>query len=68
MLNVNLRTTANSAKIDCPPGSHLPRYDDQQFYVEGLLPFIRDVDVDGEPSNTKAATFGGTQSMLHFMS
>lgn len=28
----------------CPRGSHLPQYDDQEVYFEGLVRFIRDVD------------------------
>lgn len=29
--------------LHCPDGSHLPMYDDQQVYFDGLLRFLRDV-------------------------
>jgi len=34
----------NGRYLHCPDGSHLPMYDDQQVYFEGLLRFLRDVD------------------------
>ena len=30
--------------LDCPNGSHLAMYDDQQVYMEGLIKFIKDVN------------------------
>jgi proline iminopeptidase len=30
--------------LECPQGSHMAMYDDQQVYFEGLIDFIRDVD------------------------
>jgi proline iminopeptidase len=30
--------------LDCPDGSHMAMYDDQQRYVEGLIQFLNDVD------------------------
>jgi proline iminopeptidase len=30
--------------LDCPYGSHLAMYDDQQRYFAGLIGFLRDVD------------------------
>jgi proline iminopeptidase len=33
--------------LDCPDGSHMAMYDDQQRYFEGLIAFLK--DVDGSP-------------------
>ncbi len=35
----------NGRYLHCPDGSHLAMYDDQVIYFEGLIRFIRDVDV-----------------------
>jgi proline iminopeptidase len=29
----------------CPNGSHLAMYDDQQTYMNGVMAFLRDVDM-----------------------
>jgi len=34
----------NGRYLNCPNGSHLALYDDQEVYFEGLIEFIRDVD------------------------
>jgi proline iminopeptidase len=31
--------------LDCPSGSHMAMFDDQQRYFDGLIGFLRDVDV-----------------------
>lgn len=36
----------NGRYLHCPNGSHFALYDDQVTYFEGLIRFIRDVDVD----------------------
>jgi len=36
---------ANGRYLYCPNGSHLALYDDQVIYFDGLIKFIRDVDV-----------------------
>ena len=33
--------------LHCPNGSHLAMYDDQEHFFQGLIEFIRDVDVSG---------------------
>jgi proline iminopeptidase len=33
--------------LDCPNGSHLAMYDDQQVYMAGVIRFIKDVDAGG---------------------
>jgi proline iminopeptidase len=30
--------------LDCPDGSHMAMFDDQQRYFSGLIDFLRDVD------------------------
>ena len=35
----------NGRFLYCPNGSHLAEYDDQQTYFDGLIKFIKDVDV-----------------------
>ena len=35
--------------LDCPNGSHLAMYDDQQTYMAGLIAFLRDVDAGKGP-------------------
>ena len=30
--------------LECPNGSHLAMYDDQQTYFEGLIQYVNDVD------------------------
>ena len=32
--------------LDCPDGSHMAMYDDQQRYFDGLIGFLKDVDGD----------------------
>ncbi len=32
--------------LDCPDGSHMAMYDDQERYFEGLVTFLKDVDAD----------------------
>jgi proline iminopeptidase len=34
----------NGRYLNCPNGSHLALYDDQEVYFDGLIEFIRDVD------------------------
>jgi len=34
----------NGRYLDCPNGSHLAMYDDQQVYFAGLIKFVHDVD------------------------
>lgn len=34
----------NGRYLYCPDGSHLPMYDDQEVYFDGLIRFIHDVD------------------------
>ena len=36
---------SNGRYLHCPDGSHLAIYDDQVIYFDGLIKFIRDVDV-----------------------
>ena len=36
---------SNGRYLHCPDGSHLAMYDDQVVYFDGLIKFIRDVDV-----------------------
>ena len=36
---------SNGRYLHCPNGSHLAMYDDQVIYFDGLIKFIRDVDV-----------------------
>jgi proline iminopeptidase len=36
---------SNGSYLHCPDGSHLAMYDDQVIYFDGLIKFIRDVDV-----------------------
>jgi proline iminopeptidase len=35
---------AHGRYVECPNGSHLAMYDDQQAYMAGVLAFLRDVD------------------------
>jgi proline iminopeptidase len=30
--------------LDCPDGSHMAMFDDQQRYFDGLIHFLREVD------------------------
>jgi len=30
--------------LDCPDGSHMAMFDDQQRYFAGLIEFLRDID------------------------
>jgi proline iminopeptidase len=34
----------NGAYLDCPNGSHLAMWDDQQVYMSGVINFIKQVD------------------------
>jgi proline iminopeptidase len=38
------RTLAQGRYLDCPDGSHMAMYDDQQRYFTGLVRFLTDVD------------------------
>ena len=35
----------NGTYLHCPNGSHLSQYDDQKIFFEGLIKFIKDVDL-----------------------
>jgi proline iminopeptidase len=35
---------AHGRYLDCPDGSHMSMYDDQQRYFDGLIGFLNDVD------------------------
>jgi len=35
----------NGRFLLCPNGSHLSQFDDQEIYFEGLIKFIKDVDL-----------------------
>jgi len=39
----------NGRYLLCPDGSHLPMYDDQQVYFDGLLRFLQDVNEGAFP-------------------
>jgi proline iminopeptidase len=39
------KTVSQGRYLFCPQGSHLAIYDDQQVYFEGLIQFVRDIDV-----------------------
>ena len=34
----------NGSYLDCPNGSHMAMYDDQEVYMNGVIKFIKDVD------------------------
>jgi len=36
----------NGQYLNCPNGSHLSMYDDQQVYMQGLLKFLETVDMN----------------------
>jgi proline iminopeptidase len=38
------RTVRRGRYLDCPQGSHMAMYDDQQRYFDGLVRFLDDVD------------------------
>jgi proline iminopeptidase len=38
------RTLAHGRYLDCPDGSHMAMYDDQQRYFDGLIRFLTDID------------------------
>jgi proline iminopeptidase len=38
------RTLPHGRYLDCPDGSHMAMYDDQQRYFNGLISFLTDVD------------------------
>jgi proline iminopeptidase len=38
------RTLPNGRYLDCPNGSHMAMYDDQQRYFDGVIGFLTDVD------------------------
>jgi proline iminopeptidase len=39
------RTMKRGRYLDCPDGSHMAMYDDQERYFAGLIGFLKDVDV-----------------------
>jgi proline iminopeptidase len=38
------RAVRNGRYLDCPDGSHMAMFDDQERYFEGLITFLKDVD------------------------
>jgi proline iminopeptidase len=38
------RSLPHGRHLDCPEGSHLAMYDDQERYFAGLISFLQDVD------------------------
>jgi proline iminopeptidase len=41
------RSLPHGRYLDCPNGSHMAMYDDQQRYFDGLIGFLRDIDRGG---------------------
>jgi proline iminopeptidase len=41
------RVLAHGRFLDCPNGSHMAMYDDQQRYFDGLIRFLADIDSGG---------------------
>jgi proline iminopeptidase len=41
------RAVRNGRYLDCPDGSHMAMFDDQQRYFAGLIEFLKDVDRKG---------------------
>jgi len=38
------RNLPHGRYLDCPDGSHMAMYDDQQRYFDGLIRFLADID------------------------
>jgi len=38
------RSLPHGRYLDCPDGSHMAMYDDQQRYFDGLIRFLADID------------------------
>jgi proline iminopeptidase len=38
------RSLPHGRYLDCPEGSHMAMYDDQQHYFDGLIRFLADID------------------------